>query len=131
MKLGFKRTVNWNKYQSKGIIQTQIIYLIQVCRERIDFLFYHLKMVHSEQYTQHCTKNEEILNGKVYFLRSARSFLPTAEIKVYNVMIDEKSIFDQPVKIDTITYENIQNVAIFQGDGYTAGYLLDYRYFKK
>ena len=46
-------------------------------------------------------------------------------------MIDEKSIFDQPVKIDTITYENIRNVAIFQGDGYTAGYLLDYRYFKK
>ena len=45
-------------------------------------------------------------------------------------MIDVKNIFDQSVKIDTRTYENIRNKAIFQGDGYTTGYLVDYRYFK-
>ena len=48
-------------------------------------------------------------------------------------MIDGKKIFffDQPVKNDKITYENIRKVATGQGDDYTTGCLLDYTYFKK
>ena len=42
-----------------------------------------------------------------------------------------KSLFDQPVKNDKITYENIRKVAIGQGGDYTTGCLLDYTYFKK
>ena len=40
-------------------------------------------------------------------------------------MIDEKNDFDQPVKNDLITYENIRKIASSQGDHYTTGYLLD------
>ena len=32
---------------------------------------------------------------------------PNIEIKDYNVMIDGKNVFDQPVKNDKVTYENI------------------------
>ena len=46
-------------------------------------------------------------------------------------MIDGKSIFDQPVKNDKITYENIRKIATGQGDDYTTGCLLDYPYFKE
>ena len=46
-------------------------------------------------------------------------------------MIDGKNFFDQPVKNDKVTYENIKNVATGQGDYYTTGCLLDYTYFKK
>ena len=46
-------------------------------------------------------------------------------------MIDGKSIFDQPVKDDKVTYENIRKIATGQGDDYTTGCLLDYTYFKK
>ena len=42
--------------------------------------------------------------------------IPNVEIKDYNVIIDGKNFFDQPVKIDKITYENIRKVAISQGD---------------
>ena len=45
-------------------------------------------------------------------------------------MIDGKSFFDQPVKNDKITYENIRKITTGQGDD-TAGCLLDYIYFKK
>ena len=45
-------------------------------------------------------------------------------------MIDGKNFFDQPVKINLITYENIRNIATGQGDDYTTGCLLDYNYFK-
>ena len=33
--------------------------------------------------------------------------LPNVEIKDYNVMIDEKNFFDQPIKNDKVTYEII------------------------
>ena len=46
-------------------------------------------------------------------------------------MIDGKNFFDQPVKNDKVTYENIRKITIGQGDDYTTGCLLDYTYFKK
>ena len=57
-------------------------------------------------------------------------FLPTIEIKDYNVIIDGKNFFDQPVKNDLITYENIQKNAAGKGNDYTTGCLLDNNYFK-
>ena len=38
-------------------------------------------------------------------------------------MIDEKIVFDQPVKNDKVTDENIRKIAIGQGDDYTTGCL--------
>ena len=46
-------------------------------------------------------------------------------------MIDGKNFFDQPVRNDKVTYENIRKIATGQGDDYTTGCLLDYTYFKK
>ena len=58
-------------------------------------------------------------------------YLPKIEIKDYNVMIDGKNFFDQPINSMTKTYENIRKIATGQGDDYTTGCLLDYTYFKK
>ena len=41
----------------------------------------------------------------------------------------EKNVFDQPVKNNKVTYENIRKFPTGQGDGYTTGCLLDYIYF--
>ena len=49
----------------------------------------------------------------------------------YNVMIDEKNFFDQLVKNDLVTYENIQKIATGREDDYTTSYLLDYNYLKR
>ena len=38
-----------------------------------------------------------------------------------DVKIDGKNVFDQPMKNDAITYENIRNIAAGQGDDYTTG----------
>ena len=53
------------------------------------------------------------------------------EIKDYNDMIDGRNFFDQPIKNDLKTYDNIRRISTGQGDDYTTGYLLDYLYFKK
>ena len=46
-------------------------------------------------------------------------------------MIDRKNVFDQPVKSDMRTHDNIRKIGTGQGDDYTTGCLLDYNYFKK
>ena len=56
-------------------------------------------------------------------------YLPTVEIEDYNHTIDGQNIFDQPVKNNLRTYDNIRKIAIGQGDDYTTACLLDYNYF--
>ena len=56
-------------------------------------------------------------------------YLPKVEIKEYNVMIDCKNFFDQPINSNLTTYENIRKISTGQRDDYTAGCLLDYSYF--
>ena len=40
------------------------------------------------------------------------------------------NFFDQSIKNNKVTYENIRKTATGQGDDYTTSYLLDYPYFK-
>ena len=54
-------------------------------------------------------------------------YFPNVEIKDYNVMIDGKNFFDQPVKNNKVTYENIRKIATGRGDDYTTGCLLDFK----
>ena len=49
----------------------------------------------------------------------------------YDVMIDRRNSFDQPIKNDIRTYDNIRKIAICQGDDNKTGCLLDFPYFKK
>ena len=55
----------------------------------------------------------------------------TVEINDYNVMIDWRNFFDQPIKSDLKSYDKIRKIATGQGDDYTTGCLLDYPYFKR
>ena len=45
-------------------------------------------------------------------------------------MINGENFFDQPIKDNKVTHENIRKIATGRGDGYTTGCLLDYPYFK-
>ena len=45
-------------------------------------------------------------------------------------MINVENFFDQPIKNNKITYDNIRKIAAGQGDDYATGCLLDYPYFK-
>ena len=49
----------------------------------------------------------------------------------YNVMIDGRNSFDQLVKNNLRTYDNIGKTVTDQVDDYRTGCLLDYPYFKK
>ena len=129
LKSGFKRTINWNKYQSK------------VSTER-PMTKYQSKITtrapnqHFDYLTDPKIQGVNRLFGLSYVNIRWRTsykqfFLSTVEIKDYNIMTDRRNFFDQPVKNDLRTYDNIQKFLTGQGDDYKTGCLLDHPYFEK
>ena len=59
-----------------------------------------------------------------------RYFLPRVNITNYNVLIDGRNFYDQPINDLVKQYDEIRKTATGQGDDYTTGCLLDYQYFK-
>ena len=57
-------------------------------------------------------------------------FLPRVNITNYNLLIDGRNFYDQPINDIIKQYDEIKNIATEQGDDYTTGCLLDYQYFK-
>ena len=45
-------------------------------------------------------------------------------------MMNGKNVFDQTIKNDIRTYDNIKKISTDKGDNYTTGCLLDFVYFK-
>ena len=58
-----------------------------------------------------------------------RCYLPTTKIKNFKYLVDVLNFFDQPIRNNLITYDNIQKIATGQGDDYQIGFFLDYNYF--
>ena len=115
LKSCFKRTINWNKYESniKTFAQNRYLnHLINPSFQGVNRLFV-LSFENENGRTSHST-----------------SYLSKVEIKDYNVVIDGKYFFDQPINSMTRTYKNIRKITIGQGDDYATGCLLDYSYFK-
>ena len=56
-------------------------------------------------------------------------YIPNAEIKDFNVLIDGESFFDLPVKNEKEAYEKI--IEMSNNNDYTTGNLLDFGYLKK
>ena len=113
LKTGFKRTVKWNKYRSEISNQTKnnnFNYLIDPTFTNVNRLFDLL------------FENED---DKTSF---SKYYVPKAEIKDFNVLIDGKPFFEIPVKNKEEAYEQI--IEMSKNNYYTTDNLLDYEYFK-
>ena len=49
---------------------------------------------------------------------------------IYNVLIDGRNFYDQPINDQIKKYDEIRKITTGKGDDYTTGCLLDYQYFK-
>ena len=116
LRSGFKRTMSWNEDLAKLELlarNTDLNHLIEASFQGVNRLFV-LAFGNDEQRTS-----------------NKRYYLPNAEIKDYKVMIDGKNFFDQSIKDNNVTYENIRKIATGQGNDYTTVCLLGYTYFNK
>ena len=115
IKSGFKRVINRNKYLSKSRllkINSNLNHLLESSFQGINRLFV-LAFENDTQRRSH-----------------SGYYLPNLEVKDYNIMINGEKFFDQPLKSNKVTYENIRKTTIGKGDDYITGCLLDYPYFK-
>ena len=60
-----------------------------------------------------------------------RYFLPRIEIKNYNIEIDGRNFYGQPIKDLIKQYDKVRKRSAGQGDDYTTGCLLGFAYFFK
>ena len=115
LKSGFKRVINWNKYLSKPALLPQNPnhnHLVEPSFQGINRFFVLAFGYDDAQRRSH-----------------SDYYPPNVEIKDYNIVINGENFFDQPIKNNKVTYENIRKIATGQGDDYTTGCLLDYLYF--
>ena len=101
LKSSFKRLINWNKYLSKPELLAQnpnLNHLVEPSFQRINRLF-----VLAFENDNDRTNDEEY-------------YLPTVEIKDYNIVTNGEKFFDQPIKNNKIAYDNIRKIATGQGD---------------
>ena len=108
LKSRFKRTIKSNKYRSEMTNQTKtnhISYLIDPTINKVNRLFVLL------------FENKE---DRTSFLKY---YVPKAEIKDFNVLIDGKGFFDVPAKSKEEAYEKTKNIS--KNNDYTTGNLLD------
>ena len=57
--------------------------------------------------------------------------LPRIDLEKYNVMIDGRNFYDNPIESDIEKYRELKKVIIGKGEDYTTGSLLDFNYFDK
>ena len=113
LKSGFKRIINWNKYLSKPELLTpnpDLNHLVEPSFQGVNRLFV------------------SPFESDAQRTSTRRYYLPTVEIKEYNVLINGENFFDQTIKNNNVTYENIRKIATGQGDDYTTRCFLDYQY---
>ena len=58
-------------------------------------------------------------------------YLPRISLNKYNVIIDGRNFYDNPMENDIEKYREFKKVMIGKGEDYTTGSLLDYNYFDK
>ena len=95
LKSGFKRVINWSKYLSKPellVPNPNLNHLVEPSFQGLNRLF-----VLAFENDDNRTSDEQY-------------YLPTVEIKDYNIMINGENFFDQPIKNNKVTYETLEKL---------------------
>ena len=121
---GFERTVAWNEYKSKieriTIPQNDNMFR----RTTLDVSFQGVSKLFAASYeTDDIERNANTEESR------RRYYLPRAEIKDYNVLIDGRSFYDQHVNSSIARYNELLKMATGRSEDYSTGCLLDYDYY--
>ena len=70
-------------------------------------------------------------NNRVSVGSFKKYFLSRAKIENYNIEIDGRNFYDQPINDSIKQYDELRKVSTGQSDDYKTGCLLDFAYFEK
>ena len=122
---GFKRPVYWNRYK---VIDNKVVDIARANEEKhirklLDSSYQGVKRLFVLAYDNTAGNNQVSVDSfKKYFL-------PRVKIENYNIEIDGRNFYDQPINDSIKQYNKIKQISTEQGDDYTTGCLLDFAYF--
>ena len=122
---GFQRSIYWNEYKTKEINENvdvnnpanTITYInLYPSFQGVDRLFV---MAYNS------VDGPPTRNGQ------RKYYLPRIDLNEYNVIIDGRNFYDNPIESNIEKYRELKKVMIGKGEDYTTGSLLDFNYFDK
>ena len=121
---GFQRSIYWNEYKTKELTvdsdnnNANIVKYIN-----LDPSFQDVNRLFVMAYSRLANQPTRDNRRKYY--------LPRIELNKYNVVIDGRNFYDNPIESDIGKYRELKKVIIGKGEDYTRGSLVDYNYFDK
>ena len=121
---GFQRSIYWNEYKTKELtVDSDANNANNVRYINLDPSFQGVNRLFVMAYSR--LANQPTRDGR------RKYYLPRIDLNKYNVIIDGRNFYDNPIESDIEKYRELKKVMIGKGEDYTTGSLLDYNCFKK
>ena len=118
---GFQRSIYWKEYKTKEINQNADANVFKYIN--LDPSFQGVNRLFVTAYNR--------VDGQPNRDGQRKYYLPRIELNKYNVIIDGRNFYDNPIESDIEKYRKLKKVMIGKGEDYTTGSLLDFNYFDK
>ena len=119
---GFQRSIYWNEYKTKG--QDKDANANEFKYINLDPSFQGVNRLFVMAYSR-ADNNQPTKDGQ------RKYYLPRMDFKKYNVVIDGRNFYDNPIESDIEKYIELKKAMIGKEEDYTTGSLLDFDYFLK
>ena len=116
----FQRSIYWNEYKTKEINEDADANVFKYINLDPSFQSVNRLFVMAYRVDGQPTRNGQ-----------RKYYLPRIDLNKYNVIIDGRNLYDNPIESDIEKYRELKKVMIGKGEDYTTGSLLDYNYFDK
>ena len=123
---GFKRPIYWNEYKAtpNKIVEIADANEKKYIRELLDSSCQEVKRLFV------LANDNTAGNNQVSVDSYKKYFFPRVKIENYNIEIDGRNFYDQPINDSIKQYDEIRKISTGQGHDYTTGCLLDLAYFE-
>ena len=118
---GFQRSIYWNEYKTKEINENADANVFKYIN--LDPSFQGVNRLFVMAYNR--ANGQPTRNGQ------RKYYLPRIDLEKYNVIIDGRHFYENPIESDIEKYRELKKVMIGKGEDYTTGSLLDFNYFDK
>ena len=134
---GFKRSIYWDQYVSKPFTE-QAANKTGIPRFALDAVFQGVNRLFVLAFEDSRADEaadalapQNLAANRVIRTSYRKYFVLRVDITSYNVLIDGRNFYDQPIHDSIRKYDEIRKIATGKGDNCATGCLLDYDYFKK
>ena len=118
---GFQRSIYWNEYKTKEKNEDGNVNAVKYIN--LDPSFQGVNRLFIMAYSRAANQPGRNSQQKYY--------LPRIDLNKYDVIIDGRNFYDNPIESDIEKYRELKKVMIGKGEDYTTGSLLDYDSFKR